>query len=128
MKSTYKLIGVFWDHRPESNTSLEPIDYDPFYLEAGHPDCLFDCIGKRRYITLSKLLAADSEQTVSTLTTQLVDCTGIAVLCDYTPTSQGCVPQRFFRHRVRQILQLLESILPNASITLMRPPDMKLVA
>lgn len=62
MKSSYRLIGMFWDHRPESNALLEPVAYDPFYLEAGHPDCLFDCDGKHRYVTLTGLLTVNSQQ------------------------------------------------------------------
>ena len=128
MKRSYRLIGAFLDHRPESNTSLEPVAYDPFYLEAGHPDCLFDCEGKRRYITLTEIFAVDSQQELDAILSQLTDCSDIGVICDCEPASRGSVPRRFFQHRALQAIRLLENRLPHATVKLMQPPSLELPA
>lgn len=44
MKSTYDLIGTFWDGRP-ADAVAQTVPYDPLMPEAGTPYCLFD-IGK----------------------------------------------------------------------------------
>lgn len=47
MKSTYDLIGTFWDGRP-ADAVAQTVPYDPLMPEAGTPYCLFDINGKRR--------------------------------------------------------------------------------
>ncbi|OXN01730.1 hypothetical protein [Bifidobacterium vansinderenii] len=128
MKTSYRLIGLFWDHRPESSLSLEPIDYDPLYLEAGHPDCLFDFAGKHRYITLTELLSVDSQHAADSLSAKLTGSTGIAVIYDFNPTFQGSTACLFFRHRVKQALKLLEDMVPDVSVKLMKAPELGLAA
>lgn len=56
MKSTYDLIGTFWDGRP-ADAVAQTVPYDPLMPEAGTPYCLFDINGKRRGIWLSVLFA-----------------------------------------------------------------------
>lgn len=41
MKSTYDLIGTFWDGRP-ADAVAQTVPYDPLMPEAGTPYCLFD--------------------------------------------------------------------------------------
>lgn len=41
MKSTYDLIGAFWDGRP-ADVVAQTTAYDPLMPEAGTPHCLFD--------------------------------------------------------------------------------------
>ena len=43
MKSTYDLIGTFWDGRP-ADAVAQTVPYDPLMPEAGTPYCLFDII------------------------------------------------------------------------------------
>ena len=60
MKSTYDLIGTFWDGRP-ADAVAQTVPYDPLMPEAGTPYCLFDINGKRRGIWLSVLFAVRDE-------------------------------------------------------------------
>ena len=92
------------------------------------PDCLFDCDGKHRYVTLTGLLAVDSQQDMDALLARLEGCTGIGVILDYKPASWGNVVRAFFRHRMLQALRLLEDRMPYASVRLMEPPDLGLAA
>ena len=128
MKNSYQLIGLFWDHRPESTVSLEPVAYDPFYLEAGHPDCLFDCNGKNRYVTLTELLSLNSQEDADILVARLAGSAGIAVICNFAVQSRGSVVQAFLRHRVLQSVRLLEDMMPESSVTLMNPPELEMAA
>lgn len=128
MKSSYRLIGVFWDHRPEATVSLVPAAYDPFYLEAGHPDCLFDCKGKHRYVTLTELLSLNSQEDLDRLASRLGGCVGIAVISDFAMRSRGSVVRQFLQHRLLQAICLLESAVPEASVTLMASPELEVAA
>ncbi len=55
MKSTYDLIGTFWDGRRKRQIA-QTVPYD-LMPEAGTPYCLFDINGKRRGIWLSVLFS-----------------------------------------------------------------------
>lgn len=128
MKTSYKLIGLFWDHRPESESPLDTVPFDPLFLESGHPYCLFDSDAKRRRIPLTRLLALKSQQEAAELTNALIDCASIAVIRDFEPMTQGMVPQSFYRHRLSQAMRLLEDALPGVSIVLMDPPNLEVAA
>lgn len=128
MKNTYQLIGVFWDRRPESESSTELVDFDPLYLEAGEPECLFDCLGKRRYVTVSALLSLSSQQDVERLVSLLRDCTHIAMVNDCDTSNLGGVFDAFFQHRIRQAMHLLEDMLPGITVIVMKSPNLELIA
>ncbi|TPF89058.1 hypothetical protein [Bifidobacterium sp. UTBIF-56] len=119
---------MFWDHRPESTVSLEPKAYDSFYLEAGHPDCLFDGNGKHRYVTLTELLSLNSQKDADVLVARLAGSADIAVICVFVVQSRGSVVQMFLRHRVLQAVRLLEDMMPESSVTLMNPPELGMAA
>lgn len=128
MKSTYKLIGAYWDHGflPQGDIALIP--YDPTYLPASSPLCLFDIIEKKRRIGIMELLAADSDAQLSTITDCLGGCNEIAVLLDYQPSAAGSVPRKFYRLRVLQAYGRLSSALPDSNLVFMLPEDRRHVA
>ncbi|WP_140558055.1 hypothetical protein [Bifidobacterium sp. UTCIF-39] len=128
MKKSYRLPGVFWDHRPESISALESVAYNPFYLKVGHPECLFDYNGKHRCISLTELLSLSSQTAVDSLARQLLNVTAIAIICDYKPEFYGSIANKFFQHRIRQALRLLEDLVPDTAVTLMQPPNRKSVS
>lgn len=127
MKSTYDLIGTFWDGRP-ADTVAQTVPYDPLMPEAGTPYCLFDVNGKRRGIRLSALFAVRDEADWEQTRASLAGCRQIAVIDDCRPRFQGEVVQRFHRHRLRQALHLLRCEIPGARIRVMRLPDVERAA
>lgn len=121
MKNSYKPIGTLWDHLPETDIGFNLVPYDLTYSPIGQPDCLFDDNGKRRSITLTKLLAINNRNGIEVLRRHCTDCSSIAVIVDYIPTSTGRIQQDFYRHRVRQAIYTLRHIAPDAEVTLMTP-------
>lgn len=121
MKSTYKLIGVFWDGKPEARGCTTVLPYDPYWLPLSSQPCLLDLIECRRHIRLSQLLAIRSQQEVALLAEKLDGCTSLAIIVDYLPKAQSCVHRTFFKHRVLQVLGTLSAVLPEAKIFYMEP-------
>lgn len=80
MKNTYKLIGVFWDGKPAADLPAALRPYDPEYLKAGSPPCLFDLAGKRRRVNLSRLLDISGQSDLDSLVDELAGCRSVAVM------------------------------------------------
>lgn len=114
MKSTYDLIGTFWDGRP-ADAVAQTVPYDPLMPEAGTPYCLFDINGKRRGIWLSVLFAVRDEADWERVRASLAGCRQIAVIDDCRPRFQGQAAQQFHQHRLRQVLCLLRCEIPGGA-------------
>ena len=127
MKSTYDLIGTFWDGRP-GDIIAETVPYDPLMPEAGTPYCLFDIHGKRRSIRLSALFAVRDETDWEQVKASLIGCRQVAVIDDCRPRFRGEAVQRFHQHRLRQALHLLRCEIPEARIRVMQFPSVERVA
>ena len=122
MKSTYDLIGTFWDGRP-ADAVAETIPYNPLMPEAGTSHCLFDVHGKQRSIRLSALFAVRDEMDWEHVKASLAGCRQIAVIDDCRPRFRGEAVQRFHQHRLRQVLRLLRCEIPEAHVLVMKFPD-----
>lgn len=127
MKSTYDLIGTFWDGRP-ADAVAQTVPYDPLMPEAGTPYCLFDINGKRRGIWLSVLFAVRDEADWERVRASLAGCRQIAVIDDCRPRFQGQAVQQFHQHRLRQVLCLLRCEIPGAHVLVMKFPNVGRVA
>ena len=123
MKSTYDLIGTFWDGRPAA-VAAETVPYDPLVPEAGTPYCLFDIDGKQRSIRLSALFAVRNDADWKRIKASLTDCRWVAVIDDCRPRFQGEAVQRFHERRLLQALRLLQCEVPDAQIRVMKLPVM----
>ncbi len=119
MKSTYDLIGTFWDGRP-ADAATETVPYDPLIPEIGTPYCLFDAHGKQRSIRLSALFAVRDETDWEHVKAPLTGCRQIAVIDDCHPRFQGQAVQQFHQHRLRQVLCLLRCEIPGAHVLVMK--------
>lgn len=123
MKNTYKLIGVFWDGKPAADLPAALRPYDPEYLKAGSPPCLFDLAGKRRRVNLSRLLDISGQSDLDSLVDELAGCRSVAVMLDYLPRAEGGAHKRFFLHRASQAIGAVSRRLPGAEVVLMAPPE-----
>lgn len=93
--------------------------YDPFALEAGLPYCLFDVGGTQRSIRLTELLDVPNQKDMDQIAAKLTVCDTIAVIIDYQPQNAGSIQREFYRKRVRQIINLLETMFPGTRVTIM---------
>jgi hypothetical protein len=128
MKSSYKLIGAYWDHAPLPQEKIFLIPFDPTYLPASSPLCLFDLIEKKRRIGITELLTVESDAQLAAMSDGLSDCVEVAVLLDYQPSAPGNVPRRFYRRRVLQAYARLLSTLPGSKLVFMLPEERSDVA
>lgn len=128
MKSTYKLIGVFWDGRPEMTSGIAIRPYDPFYLALSSQPCLFDIVERKRRVELSRLLEIGSTEEAEMLIEEFAECTSVAVVLDYLPKAKSSVHRKFFEHRLLQVLGSLSELLPEAEIVLMEQRGAKAAA
>lgn len=128
MKSTYKLIGVFWDGKPEASGRAAVVPYDPYYLPLSAQPCLLDLIERKRRVGLSQLLGIGSQEDVMSLAEKLEGCGSVAVVVDYLPKAKSSVHRRFFEHRALQALKALSEALPSTEIVFMTPQETKAAA
>lgn len=127
MKSTYELIGTFWDGRP-ANFTAKTVPYNPLTPELGTAYCLFDIDGKHRSIRLSTLFAVQNDADWEQIKECVVDCRQITVIDDCRPRFQGEVVQQFHERRLRQVLHLLQRSAPGALVSITDLPNVARVA
>ncbi len=120
MKSTYKLLGVFWDRKEIVDNRFTVVRKCQDVLDYRYVRELFDVGGYVRKIKISELLKANLENEVKAITNQLLHCDKIVGVIDYFPRVKNVVLQRFVRKRILQVLNYLRNELPNAKICVNR--------
>lgn len=122
MKSTYNLIGVYWDGQPDAQP-IAPVPFDPSFRQISEPRCLFDFIEDRRRISLSDVLSAESDEDIACIASEFASSNLVAVILDCAPQTHGLVQERFYMKRARQAIGRLQRSLPNARVLAMLPPS-----
>jgi len=120
MKSTYKLLGVFWDRKEIVYTKFVVVRKYRNILDYRYVRELFDVGGYVRKIKISELLKANFENEVKAIINQLRHCDKIVGVIDYFPRVKNFVLRRFARKRILQVLNYLWKELPNAKICVNR--------
>ena len=120
MKSTYKLLGVFWDRKEIVYTKFVVVRKYRNILDYRYVRELFDVGGYVRKIKISELLKANFENVVKAIINQLRHCDKIVGVIDYFPRVKNSVLRRFARKRILQVLNYLWKELPNAKICVNR--------
>ena len=120
MKSTYKLLGVFWDRKEIVYTKFVVVRKYRNILDYRYVRELFDVGGYVRKIKISELLKANFENEVKAIINQLRHCDKIVGVIDYFPRVKNSVLRRFARKRILQVLNYLRKELPNAKICVSR--------
>ena len=120
MKSTYKLLGVFWDRKEIVETNFDVIRKCRDILDYRYVRELFDVNNYVRKIKVSELLKANLENDVKVIINQLRHCDKIVGVIDYFPRVKNAVLRRFVRKRILQVLNYLRKELPNAKICVSR--------
>ena len=120
MKSTYKLLGVFWDRKEIVETKFTIERKYRSILDYLYARELFDQKCYVRKIQISELLKANLEKEVQAIVKQLQHCDKIVGVIDYFPRVKNVVLQRFIRKRILQVLNYLREKLPNTKICVNR--------
>ena len=120
MKSTYKLLGVFWDRKEIVETNFDVIRECRDILDYRYVRELFDVNNYVRKIKVSELLKANLENDVKVIINQLRHCDKIVGVIDYFPRVKNAVLRRLARKRILQVLNYLRKELPNAKICVSR--------
>lgn len=120
MKSTYKLLGVFWDRKEIVDTNFTVVRKCRDILDYRYIRELFDVDSCVRKIKISELLKANFESEAKALVKQLRHCNKIVGVIDYFPRIKNVVLRSFVRKRILQILNYLRKELPNAKICVNR--------
>ena len=120
MKSTYKLIGAFWDGLPTSGDTETAEIYDSDILVDTEPENLFDQECFRRSVPLSELFGASQEAEIGAIVARISRCDEVFLVIDCQPRTSGLVPNQLHRKRTLQMLGYLRACLPRARVQLMQ--------
>ncbi len=111
MKSTYKLLGKFWDRRPELKAGLEmlrgPIDC-PDYKQSYD---LFDVKKYVRSVKISEFLRLDDGKRVDSVLEKVKHCDMVVVKLDFSFENDNKIVQNFLSKRVSQCLKYMQEYL-----------------
>jgi len=119
MKSTYKLLGVFWDQRPIPEEFPELVDCEEIqdYREEYN---LFDLAGYRREVKLTELLSIENVEKLNSIIKLLRKCDKAYLHIDYIPRCELPVVCNFFVRRTMQIYRYIkESVQPEIEVFVM---------
>lgn len=120
MKSTYKLLGVFWDRKEIIDTQFTVVRKCRDILDYRYERNLFDINDYVRKIKISELLKVNLEDDVEPIVKELRYCDKIVGVIDYFPHVKNIVLRRFIRKRILQVLNYLRRELPNTKICVSR--------
>lgn len=120
MKSTYKLLGVFWDRREVTDTRFSVVKDCQNIFDYRYVRELFDVDGYVRKIKISEFLRANAENEVDSIVRQMRHCDKIVGIIDCFPRVKNVVLRRFVRKRILQVLNYLRKVLPKAQICVNR--------
>lgn len=123
MKSSYKLFGIYWDHKPNTDFNKCKIVSFKQGIDYKHPYCLFDLVGEYRTINISEILSIENDEAWRLLSDQLKRYKNIAIKIDFITKSSSQVASVFYKKKLCQIYYALQQELPNASIVIQVPPE-----
>ncbi|MBR6475264.1 MAG: hypothetical protein IKS98_07415 [Lachnospiraceae bacterium] len=123
MKSTYKLFGIFWDHKASVDfKDIEAINGN-LGLDYKQPFCLFDFIGEYRTVNISELICIENSMEFDSLCNKLRSFHRIAINVDYITCSSSITSSRFYKKRICQIFYAIQQALPDSYIVIQIPYD-----
>ena len=120
MKSTYKLLGSFWDGRP---VLKEPL---PLYTQGEMPRDyrnerdLFDSNGYVRSIEISDLLRLDDGAKVDCILESLKHCDKVVVLTNKKLSTNNPVIERYLDKRMSQSLRYMKESLNGVMLDVLK--------
>lgn len=123
MKSTYKLFGIYWDHKTGVDfEDIEVINGDRG-VDYRQPFCLFDVFGEYRFVNISELICVENALEFDTLCSKLRSFHRIAINIDFITCSNSISSSKFFKKRVCQIVFAMQQALPDTCVVIQVPYD-----
>ena len=102
--TTYKLLGVFWDRKPEFQGEIKYCQRDDI-LDYRYKRELFDNNDFFRKVDLSELLNVENGEILAKIKAQTQNCDKVFVKKDVVLRSGNPVLERFLEKRNRQAVQ-----------------------
>lgn len=123
MKSTYKLFGVFLDHKPGIELCECEVIFSDLGLDYKHPFCLFDYFDEYRTVKITELLSVENIEEWEHIRALLCCYERIAIKIDYIPDMSSRSAVLFYKKKLSQIYYALRDELPGAGIVIQVPSD-----
>lgn len=117
MNSTYKLLGVEWDHRPlpqNCPTFTENKPIEPYSTDRN----LFDLFKYERRVDISEILSSKADK-LKTIIDTVKECDSIYINIDYEPYSQSIDVRSYYYLRVLQAIAYFENNLDDKTVFVM---------
>ena len=118
MKSTYKLFGVFWEHKESGDIKACRVVQLTNGFDYKMPFCLFDLMDEYRTIGIKELLSVENETEFDYICSNLRNYTKIALLLDYATCYSSKVASIFYLKKLSQIYYALQTALPECDIVI----------
>jgi len=116
LKTTYKLLGVFWDGRPSLSFSLP--EFKEVILPRNY-SCKYDLFDTTEYIRsirVSDLLSIESFKKIQFIIKQLFFCEKIVILFDETLNINNPTIKNLLDKRISQCIHYVHEAIPKAKI------------
>lgn len=114
MKSTYKLLGVEWDHHPLPRYLPNFVD-DKIIEHYSTEQNIFDIEKYERRIDISEVLSGNSLLPYN-IRDKVKNCDSVYIRIDYEPEETSVDVIEFFYLRVLQVVAFFEKNLEDVSI------------
>jgi len=124
MKSTYKLLGVFWDGCPVENKLATRSRMPKAIRDCNYIQDLFDIDGYERKISIQLFFDVESQDDFSKILSQIRYCTKIYIDCRNLPKAKSSVIMQFETKRIFQIAYVLKAEITNTKTVFVIPKSL----
>jgi len=116
LKSSYKLLGVFWDNLQTTNT-VSYLDSNNFINELDDDYNIFD-MNKIRKINISNILRIENTVDLESLIIKMKEHESILINIDYIPSNNNKILNKLYSKRINQIYNYFSNHLKNTKVYL----------
>ena len=116
MKTSYKLLGVFWDNL-KTSTTVSYLDGDNFINNIDEDYNLFD-INNIRKVDITDILEIKNEAELEILLNKMKKYNSILISINYIPINRNKSLDNFYLKRINQIYSYFKEKLDNTKVYL----------
>lgn len=111
MKTTYKLLGSFWDGRKDLETPLAEYSEERQIRDYKEESDLFDTLEYIRSVRISELFRLEYGNRIFSVLDKLRLCSKVIIILDCYIKSENPVIRNFLSKRISQCLRLVQDYL-----------------
>jgi len=111
MKTTYKLLGSFWDGRKDLETPLAEYSEERQIRDYKEEYDLFDTLEYIRSVRISELFRLEYGNRIFSVLDKLRLCSKVIIILDCYIKSENPVIRNFLSKRISQCLRLVQDYL-----------------